>query len=70
MAHQPTSAFLDPCCRVPVQASGAVIVKKIGPLRSPTHRSMARAVRGARGMVTILSPLRVIVSVRCPVPLL
>jgi hypothetical protein len=31
--------------------------KKIGPSsRSPTHRSMARAVRGASGTVTILPP--------------
>ena len=34
--------------------------RKIGPSsRSPTHRSMARAVRGARGMVATLPPLRV-----------
>ena len=31
--------------------------RKIGPSsRSATHRSMAQAVRGARGMVTILPP--------------
>ena len=36
------------------------------PVRSPMARSIARAVRGASGMVTILPPLRVIVSVRCP----
>ena len=36
------------------------------PARSPMARSIARAVRGASGMVTTLPPLRVIVSVRCP----
>ena len=35
-------------------------------VRSATARSIARAVRGASGMVTALPPLRVIVSVRCP----
>jgi hypothetical protein len=42
-------------------------VRKIGPsTRSPTAKSMARAVRGASGMVTTLPPLRVMTSVRCP----
>ena len=36
------------------------------PVRSPMARSIARAVRGASGMVTTLPPLRVTVSVRCP----
>ena len=41
--------------------------RKTGPShRSPTARSIARAVRGASGMVTTLPPLRVMVSVRCP----
>ncbi len=34
--------------------------------RSPMARSIARAVRGANGMVTTLPPLRVVTSVRCP----
>ena len=42
-------------------------VRNTGPLvRSLTARSIARAVRGASGMVTTLPPLRLIVSVRCP----
>jgi hypothetical protein len=36
------------------------------PVRSPTARSIARAVRGASGIVTTLPPLRVMVRVRCP----
>ena len=36
------------------------------PVRSPMARSIARAVRGASGMVTTLPPLRVMVRVRCP----
>ena len=41
--------------------------RKTGPsLRSPTARSIARAVRGASGMVATLPPLRVMVSVRWP----
>lgn len=41
--------------------------RKIGPSRrSPIARSIARAVRGASGMVTILPPLRTTVRVRCP----
>ena len=41
--------------------------RKTGPpVRSPMARSIARAVRGASGMVTTLPPLRVIVRVRCP----
>ena len=41
--------------------------QKIGPsTRSPTARSMARALRGASGMVTTLPPLRVMTRVRCP----
>jgi hypothetical protein len=40
---------------------------KIGPSpRSPTARSMARAVRGATRTVTTLPPLRTMVSVRWP----
>jgi hypothetical protein len=40
--------------------------RKIGPLnRSPMARSIARAVRGASGIVTILPPLRSTVRVRC-----
>ena len=42
-------------------------VRKTGPsLRSPTARSIARAVRRASGMVTTLPPLRVMTSVRWP----
>jgi hypothetical protein len=41
--------------------------RKIGPsVRSPMARSMARAVRGASGIVTTLPPLRVITRVRWP----
>src|SRR5215472_5770269 len=41
--------------------------KKTGPsLRSPTAKSIARAVRGASGIVTTLPPLRVMTKVRCP----
>src|SRR5262245_24797239 len=41
--------------------------RNTGPsVRSPMARSMARAVRGASGMVTTLPPLRVTVRVRCP----
>ena len=36
------------------------------PVRSPMAKSIARAVRGASGMVTTLPPLRVIVRVRWP----
>jgi hypothetical protein len=35
-------------------------------VRSPMATSIARAVRGASGMVTTLPPLRVMVRVRCP----
>ena len=42
-------------------------VRKTGPSRpSPVARSIARAVRGASGMVTTLPPLRVIVRVLWP----
>jgi hypothetical protein len=42
-------------------------VRKMGPSqRSPVARSIARAVRGASGMVTTLPPLRVIIRVRYP----
>jgi hypothetical protein len=40
--------------------------KRGPPVRSPMARSMARAVRGASGMVTTLPPLRVITRVRWP----
>jgi hypothetical protein len=51
-------------CRSSRRPSGA---RKSGPWqRSPTARSIARAVRGASGMVTTLPPLRVITKVRCP----
>ena len=41
--------------------------RNTGPsVRSPMARSIARAVRGASGMVTTLPPLRVMVSVRWP----
>ena len=36
------------------------------PARSPMARSIARAVRGASGIVTTFPPLRVMISVRCP----
>ena len=48
-------------------ADGRPAARKIGPSqRSPMARSIARAVRGASGMVTTLPPLRVITRVRCP----
>jgi hypothetical protein len=51
-------------CRSSRRPSAA---RKTGPsLRSPTARSIARAVRGASGMVTTLPPLRVMTSVRWP----
>jgi hypothetical protein len=51
-------------CRSSRRPSGA---RKIGPsARSPVARSIARAVRGASGMVTTLLPLRVITRVRWP----
>ena len=51
-------------CRSSRQPSG---VRKMGPsTRSPTARSIARAVPGASGMVTTLPPLRVMTSVQCP----
>ena len=41
-------------------------MRKIGPSqRSPMARSIARAVRGASGIVTLLPPLRTIARVRC-----
>jgi hypothetical protein len=51
-------------CRSSRRPSAA---RKIGPpVRSPMTRSIARAVRGASGMVTTLPPLRVITRVRWP----
>ena len=51
-------------CRSSRRPSAA---RKIGPSeRWPTARSIARAVRGASGIVTTLPPLRVITNVRCP----
>ena len=51
-------------CRSSRRPSGA---RKIGPsARSLIAKSIARAVRGASGMVTTLPPLRVITKVRCP----
>ena len=42
-------------------------VTKRGPsVRSPIARSIALAVRGARGMATTLPPLRAMTRVRCP----
>jgi hypothetical protein len=51
-------------CRSSLRPSAA---RKIGPsYRLPTARSIARAVRGASGMVTTLPPLRVMTRVRWP----
>ena len=51
-------------CRSSRRPSAA---RKTGPsLRSPMARSIARAVRGASGIVTTLPPLRVTTKVRCP----
>jgi len=51
-------------CRSSRRPSAAV---NNGPsVRSLITRSMARAVRGASGMVTTLPPLRVMTRVRCP----
>ena len=51
-------------CRSSRRPSAA---RKMGPsLRSPIARSIARAVRGASGIVTTSPPLRVITKVRCP----
>jgi hypothetical protein len=51
-------------CRSSRRPSAA---RNTGPsVRSPMARSIARAVRGASGIVTTLPPLRVIVGVRCP----
>ena len=56
----------DPPGAVPVESS-PIGARNTGlSVRSRMARSSARAVRGARGMVTIFPPLRVIVSVRCP----
>ena len=53
---------------VPVEAAtGPSAARNTGrSVRSATARSIARAVRGASGMVATLPPLRVMVSVRCP----
>jgi len=55
----------DPGGAVPVQSLPAGPGRPAHWGRWPMARSMARAVRGASGMVTILPPLRVMVS---PVP--
>ncbi|HKD87489.1 MAG TPA: hypothetical protein VKB62_03060 [Streptosporangiaceae bacterium] len=56
----------DPRCAVPVQPA-AVCGQEDWPVcASPTARSMARAVRGASGIVTTLPPLRVTTMTRCP----
>ena len=56
----------DPPGAVPIQPP-PVRARNTGPsVRSPIARSIARAVRGASGMVTTLPPLRVMVSVRWP----
>ena len=56
----------DPGGAVPVQPP-PIRARKTGPSgRSPIARSIARAVRGASGMVTTLPPLPVMVSVRWP----
>jgi hypothetical protein len=58
----------DPAGAVPVQPPPSG-VRKIGPLgRSPMARSIAQAVRGTSGMMTILPPLRVMVSVLASSP--
>ena len=60
------SAPDDPSGAVPVQPP-PVRGRITGPsVRSPMARSIARAVRGASGIVTTLPPLRVMVRVRCP----
>ena len=59
LADEPPGAV--PAMRRPSAATNT------GPsVRSPMARSMARAVRGASGIVTTLPPLRVIVRVRWP----
>jgi hypothetical protein len=56
----------DPGGAVPVQPP-PVAGEESGPsVRSPLARSMARAVRGASGIVTTLPPLRVMIRVRWP----
>jgi hypothetical protein len=56
----------DAPAAVPVQPM-TIRRQKTGPsLRSPMARSIARAVRGASGMVTTLPRLRVTTKVRCP----
>ena len=64
-ARRATLRTIHPApCRSSRRPSAA---RKTGPShRSPVARSIARAVRGASGMVTTLPPLRVIVRVRCP----
>jgi hypothetical protein len=48
----------DPPGAVPVQPPPSAARNTGPPVRSPTARSIARAVRGAIGMVTTLPPLR------------
>ena len=56
----------DPGCGVTIQ-SATVVAEENGALKPFTHDKInrPRAVRGARGMVTVLPPLRSTVSARC-----
>ena len=56
----------DPPGAVPVQPPPVRGEEDRAFARSPIARSIARAVRGASGMVTTLPPLRVMTRVRCP----
>jgi hypothetical protein len=64
-ARRATRRTIRPAaCRSSRRPSGA---RKTGPWhRSPMARSIARADRGASGIVTTLPPLRVMTRVRCP----
>ena len=62
-AGRPTN---DPGGTVPVQPLPIWGEEDRPSTCSPTAKSIARAVRGAGGMVTTLPPLRVIIRVWCP----
>jgi len=55
----------DPGGGMTIETGGGIAVQQDrASLRSTMHRSMARPVRGARGMVTMAPPFRVTVTVR------
>ena len=56
----------DPARAMPVQPPTVRCQEDRPSTRSPTARSIARAVRGASGTVTTLPPLRVTIRVRWP----